>query len=390
MNSSSTDPAKPRRAVDKSSRATRESDRQEVQHRFCNLPEVPERVLPSTVDPLRASLILLYGNKWANGTVLRYYFFDEHDDYQEVLLENGEFEKRTWTADQPQKDVVREAFKAWKALGIGLEFKEVNSRDEAEIRIGFMQGDGSWSYIGRQILEIGRDDRTMNFGWSLTAPGGMDTALHEIGHTLGFPHEHQNPNSGIVWDKDAVVDALSQPPNSWDEATIYYNVLRKLDPGLVRGSDWDADSIMHYPFGPGLILEPKGYRAGGLYPAPGLSDRDKVWVQAFYPPLAQNQETRLEPFKSVSLVLMPGGQKNFVIQPTATRDYTFQTFGKSDTVMVLFEHIGDDLRFHTGDDDSGEDRNASIRRKLFKDRSYVLRIRLYHQDRANETAVMMS
>ena len=27
-----------------------------------------------------------------------------------------------------------------------------------------------------------------------------DTALHGIGHTLGLPHEHQNPNAGIVWD----------------------------------------------------------------------------------------------------------------------------------------------------------------------------------------------
>ena len=31
----------------------------------------------------------------------------------------------------------------------------------------------------------------MNFGWDLTQPGEIDTALHEIGHTIGFPHEHQ-------------------------------------------------------------------------------------------------------------------------------------------------------------------------------------------------------
>ena len=53
----------------------------------------------------------------------------------------------------------------------------------------------------------------MNFGWDLTQPGEIDTAIHEIGHTLGFPHEHQNPHAGIVWDEEAVYAALAQPPN---------------------------------------------------------------------------------------------------------------------------------------------------------------------------------
>jgi len=40
---------------------------------------------------------------------------------------------------------------------------------------------------------------------------GLDTAVHEIGHSLGFPHEYQNPKAGIVWNEEAVYAALGQP-----------------------------------------------------------------------------------------------------------------------------------------------------------------------------------
>ena len=41
---------------------------------FCSTPEVPDRVLPSGINPNRASLILNGGKKWTNGTQLHYYF----------------------------------------------------------------------------------------------------------------------------------------------------------------------------------------------------------------------------------------------------------------------------------------------------------------------------
>lgn len=40
-----------------------------------------------------------------------------------------------------------------KYLGVGIGFKEVATRDEAEIRIGFMRDDGACSYIGRDIID---------------------------------------------------------------------------------------------------------------------------------------------------------------------------------------------------------------------------------------------
>jgi hypothetical protein len=355
---------------------------------YCSLPVVPERVLGPEVDPHRASLIRSLDDKWVNGTVLHYYFFDQRTDGRKVFLSNGTSQWRAWTTNEREKDIVRRAFETWKDLGIGLEFEEVDSRDEAEIRIGFERGDGAWSYIGRQILEVGRDERTMNFGWDLTEPGEIDTAIHEIGHAIGFPHEHQNPNAGIVWDEPAVYAALAQPPNRWDRQTTFHNIIRKIDPDEVQGSVWDPNSIMHYPFSAHMIKRPEEYWEKGLTPAGGLSERDRTWVRNFYAPLEEELE-ELVPFKAAELAIAAGEQRDFTIRPTATRKYSISTFGTSDTVMVLFEADNDALRYLTGDDDSGESYNANLHVKLFKGREYVLRIRLYWRERAGETAVMM-
>lgn len=144
---------------------------------------------------------------------------------------------------------------------------------------------------------------------------------------------------------------------------------------------------MNYPFESGLIKEPAEYRTG-LTPVGGLSPRDKTWVKTFYAPLTDADFAPLQPFVSAALPLEPAEQKNFRITPAATRNYEIRTFGTSDTVVVLFEEEAGELRFLAGDDDSGEDRNAYLKVKLFKDRKYVLRVRLYYAE-GGETAVML-
>lgn len=342
--------------------------------RFCNLPPVPERVFGPEVSPHRARLIRYSDKKWVNGTKLKYYFFKE-----------GSF-----AGGAEQEDMVREGFAVWEDLRIGISFQEVSDISEAEVRIGFLDGDGAWSYVGRDVIDIpGQSERTMNFGWDLTQdPRGVDTPVHEIGHTLGFPHEHQNPFSGIVWDEAAVYEYFGGPPNHWDRETTLYNVLRKLDASAVEGSDWDPNSIMHYAFPAGLIVQPPEYR-DGLRPELGLSPMDIDEVRRFYPPIDDSTNLRLEPFKIEFLSIGPAEQRNFTIEPRATRDYRIQTFGSSDTVMVLFEDQNGELRYAAGDDDSGTSLNAQLEVRLYQGRRYVLRVRLFTNYSSGDTAVMM-
>src|SRR5690606_3091251 len=118
-------------------------------------------------------------NKWVNGTALPYAFL-------------APSAARGGAPDEaPLREQVRKAFDRWASIGIGVRFEEVSEPSRATIRIGFVAGDGHWSYLGRDALLQGVGDRTMNLDpRDALASGehGVDVACHEIGHALGFPH----------------------------------------------------------------------------------------------------------------------------------------------------------------------------------------------------------
>lgn len=339
----------------------------------CGVPELPPRQMDPGISAERESLIQYNARKWVNETVIHYYFFRDGP----------------YKGAKKQIDLVEKGFQEWRDVGIGIQFERVSSIDDAEVRIGFLSGDGYWSYVGTDVLNIGQQERTMNFGSDLSRDRREhNVAVHEIGHTLGFPHEHQNPNAGIVWDEPAVMSRFSGPPNNWDEAKIRHNILRKIPSGQVDGSDWDRDSVMHYGFPAGLIKVPVKYQTEPLDPALGLSGPDKEQARFFYPKPDPKHPT-LNPFELARLDIGPGGQADFVITPKSTRTYTLQTFGRTDSVMVLFEQANGTNIFVAGDDDSGWDRNAQIRTRLYSGRTYVVRVRLYYKWASGEMALML-
>ena len=337
--------------------------------KLCKQPAAIQRTFDPGISAHRLGYILSGGLKWVNGTEIKFMFIE---------------------GAEPQKNVVRKAFQTWKALGIGITFKEVTSVEDSMVRIGFDWTDGSWSYVGREILTIPKSERTMNFGWDLTADSyGMTTAIHEIGHTIGFQHEHQSPFSGIEWNLPAVYAEFSGPPNNWPKAQIDSNIVSKLPANQVQGSAWDPKSIMEYEFGPGLVLQPAQY-AKGIFPPGIISANDMKGVRAFYPDGTAKKIIKLKLNQSAAVKAESGGQDDFVFAATATKKYTFQTVGHLDTVMVVSEKAVTENFYLGGDDDSGLDKNSKITLPLVKGREYLVNVRVIYSPGKESGSIIVS
>lgn len=151
----------------------------------------------------------------------------------------------------------------------------------ADIRIAFIEGNGSWSFIGTDARSIDPSRPTMNYGWLKDDTADdevMRVVLHEFGHAIGLIHEHQNPLGSIQWNRDAVIRDLSGPPNNWDLQTIENNMFAPVDPEDVAGTSVDVASIMMYPIPAAWTQDGK---SAGLNQS--LSATDKDFISQAYP-----------------------------------------------------------------------------------------------------------
>lgn len=202
--------------------------------------------------------------------------------FTQKLWENGStLNVRFVGGTLAQRRFVRSVAPEWsKYANLTLRFIATKNRKmRADIRVAFKRGVGSWSYVGTDARQIPQEQPTLNLGWlHRTNPRDRGVVLHEFGHAIGLVHEHQNPKGGIEWNREAVVEALSGPPNHWDEATIEHNVFSKYNAADVTASDVDDKSIMMYPF-------PAEWTRNGVATPTNddLSPTDRAFAGVVYP-----------------------------------------------------------------------------------------------------------
>jgi serralysin len=222
------------------------------ENHYCMLPT------PGELEG-RTRAALLNEFKWQPGTQVKVRFMEGDPPLQERVRQVAE----EWTGPQ--------------MANLGLQFVD---SDDADIRVAFEQGNGSWSYLGTMCQQIPAGEPTMNYGW-LTPDSSDDelrrVVLHEFGHALGLIHEHQSPNRPIAWNRAAVIADLSGPPNNWDLETIEHNIFERYDPEKISSTPVDPLSIMMYPIPASWTTD--GFSAGFNRE---LSDTDKNFIRDAY------------------------------------------------------------------------------------------------------------
>jgi len=175
---------------------------------------------------------------------------------------------------------VRDVARGWMDhANILLDFRP---NADTNVRVAFREGDGSWSLLGTQCIDVQAGAPTVNFGWLEAGSPDEDlrpVVLHEFGHVLGLIHEHQSPaGGGIKWDTEAVVAEMAAPPNLWTRKATEQNILSEWSRTAVAATPLDPASIMMYPIPASWTLD--GFSSGFN---PALTEEDKLLVRTAYP-----------------------------------------------------------------------------------------------------------
>ena len=331
-----------------------QASRTAVDENVDNAPALPRGTrLPGPLFDSPVALAALTGKLWKPGRTLRVRFLD---------------------GDPAIHKRVEPLAHEWSKYA-NLKFA-FGTDPNAEIRISFQQP-GSWSYIGTDALTIPKNQPTMNFGW-LKANTPSDeyarVVIHEFGHAIGCIHEHQNPSTDIPWNKAAVYDYYSGPPNNWSKEQVDINLFTRYGAEITQFSTFDRDSIMLYPI-------PNEFTEGDFEVGWNrlLSKTDKAYIATLYPGVARPaHELLIDAEPRAAAIGAFGELDKYIFGVTTPGSYRMETEGRLDLVMSLFGP-DDETRFIDQDDDGGRRLNPLIIADL-QPGVYTLKVR-HHSDR---------
>lgn len=168
---------------------------------------------------------------------------------------------------------------AWTRT-VNISFAE--TQGTGNVRISRGPG-GYWSYLGTDIRLIPSNRPTMNLqGFTMQTPESEFRRVvpHEVGHSYGFPHEHQrraiveriDPAKAYIWFLRTY---------GWDKRTVDQQVLTSLDERSIMGTPADQESIMSYQL-PGSIT----YDGKPIFGGVDINQTDYAFAGRIYPRLA--------------------------------------------------------------------------------------------------------
>lgn len=243
---------------------------------------------------------------WPDGSKIRIAFLGTGDAIKRTDLSKAkdldplQNDVKLLSVQEAIKKIVKERIEPL----VNLDIAFVDSPKDANVRISFNPGGGSWSLVGTDHLEQ-KEGATMNFGWF-----DVPTTMHEFGHLIGLIHEHQNPaGQKIQWDTQKVIE-WAKETQGWPEQTTKENIINKYDKNSINGSDFDPLSIMLYFFPGSLTTNNKGTQQNFR-----LSGEDVEWINKTYNPInGITPETFYQSTYGISLKDSISKSKNLAMQ----------------------------------------------------------------------------
>ncbi|MCC7402090.1 MAG: hypothetical protein IT214_11460 [Chitinophagaceae bacterium] len=172
---------------------------------------------------------------------------------------------------------VKQYAREWEKVA-NISFSFITDWKNAHVKVSFIKG-GSWSWMGREVLNNPTEQTTMNFGWfDDNTPDNefSRVVIHEFGHALGFIHEHQAAGARINWDLEKVYAYFAKI--NWSRDDVDRNIFNKYSQNSTNGSSYDKASIMHYFFPEGLTTDKSAFSNNTE-----LSPLDKLYARVLYP-----------------------------------------------------------------------------------------------------------
>ncbi|KAG8722576.1 hypothetical protein FRC09_006047 [Ceratobasidium sp. 395] len=197
--------------------------------------------------------------RWENGSTLRVQFLDGSKDLQAKIMKYA----KEWTEHA------------------NIHFEHYQGNDRSDIRIT-TKSKLFESVLGNKALETEANKPTMTLGVNLSMDESIFRrhVLHEFGHVLGCVHEHQSPETPIIWDEEKLrmVYCFPEHGGTRDWSWVQRNFLQRHK--AKPYTRFDEKSIMIYQVPAEFVVNWSKF--DGPLPTT-LSEGDKAGIARMYP-----------------------------------------------------------------------------------------------------------